>query len=459
MSIASHRTAPAPDDWRETYESRRTTASSAVTRIQSGMTVGSGHFAGEPVALLRALCAQKERLRDVTLVHMNGVMTETYAYATEPGWEGHVRHTSLFAGKETRRAVQDGRADFVPCFFSDVPRLFRERHIPLDACFVQLSMPDPDGYCSFGVSCDYAPAMIESAGIVLAELNRQMPFTFGERAHVSKLHVVVETDRPLPEVKQTDNDGDTSVAERIAGFVAALIPDGANLQLGIGAIPDTVLRYLKGKKDLGVHSEMFSDGILELLEAGVLTCANNRLHPGKIVACFVAGSSALYRFIDRNPRVLMKPVDYTNSVLVASRVDKLVSINSAVQVSFHGEVAADTLGPRQFSGIGGQVDFVRAASLSNGGFSVIALPSTAKNGTISRIVPMLTPGACVTTSRADVNWVATEHGCVNLRGRTIRDRTQLLISLAHPDFRASLRKDAVDMGFLRAEGPQEPVAG
>ena len=220
---------------------------------------------------------------------MNGVTSETFAYATDPGWEGHIRHTSLFAGKETRRAVQEGRADFVPCFFSDVPRLFREGHIPLDACFVQLSMPDQDGYCSYGVSCDYAPAMIESARVVIAELNRQMPFTYGERVHVSKLHTVVETDRPLVEVKQMDGEGDRGVAERIAGFVSGLIPDGANLQLGIGAIPDALLRYLKGKKDLGIHSEMFSDGILPLIEAGVITGANNRLHPGKIVACLWLG--------------------------------------------------------------------------------------------------------------------------------------------------------------------------
>ncbi|MCB9495381.1 MAG: acetyl-CoA hydrolase/transferase family protein [Fibrobacteria bacterium] len=436
-------------DWKTILAERTVSLEEAVGRIRSGMVVGSGHFAGEPAALLEALCRRKDDLHDVKMYHMNGVTAGAYAYATEPGWEGKIRHYSLFAGAQTRKAVQEGRADFVPCFFSEIPRLFRDRHVATDACFVQLSAPDSHGFCSYGVSCDYAQAMIESTPLVIAELNDQMPRTHGERVHVSQLDVIVRTSRPVLEVKQSDPDGDTSVAEAIAGHVSALVPDGANLQLGIGAIPDMVLKFLKGKKDLGIHTEMFSDGILELIDAGVLTGAHNNLHPGKIVATFIMGTKKLYDFVDDNPMILMKPVDYTNSVLVAGRMEKLVSINSAVQVNFHGEVAADTIGFRHFSGVGGQVDFVRSTGLSQGGFSVIAMPSTARGGTVSRIVPTLDRGACVTTSRNDVHYIATEFGCVNLRGRSIRERTEMLISIAHPDFRESLRAEAAALGFVK----------
>ncbi len=437
------------NNWKQLYQSRLTSLSDAVGHILSGMTVGSGHFAGEPSALLEALETRKDHIKDVKLYHMNGVNSNAYAYVNEPGWEGKIRHYSIFAGAQTRKAVQDGRADFVPCFFSEVPRLFRDRIVPLDACFVQLSRPDADGYCSYGVSCDYAQAMIESSPLVIAELNSQMPFTFGERVHISQLDVIVETDHAIPEIKQSDPDGDNSVVEAIARHVSALIPDGANLQLGIGGIPDMVLKLLKGKKDLGIHTEMFSDGLLELIESGSLTAANNNVNPGKIVATFIMGTRKLYDWVDKNPLILMKPVDYTNSVLIASQVQKLVSINSAVEVNFHGEVAADTIGFKQFSGVGGQVDFVRSTGVSEGGFSVIAMPSTARNGTLSRIMPNLTPGACVTTSRNDVQYIATEYGCVNLRGRSIRERTELLISIAHPNFREQLREQAVELGFLQ----------
>jgi 4-hydroxybutyrate CoA-transferase len=436
-------------DWKEQYASKKCTADQAAALIQNGMTVASGHAAGEPAALLRALCAQKERLQGIKLYHMNGMTPDTYAYTNEEGWEGKIHHYSLFAGKQTRKAIQNADADFVPCFFSEIPRLFREKYVPLDACFVQLSMPDAEGYCSYGVSCDYAQAMVESAPIVIAQLNAQMPYTYGEKVHVSQLTALVEVDEPVLEVPQFDPDADTSIAEKIAGYVADLIPDGANLQLGIGAIPDMVLSFLKSKKDLGIHTEMFSDGILDLVESGALTGANNTLHPGKITACFVIGTQKIYDFIHQNPMVLMKPVDYTNSVLVAGQMDKLISINSAIQVNLHGEVAADTLGSKQFSGVGGQVDFVRATGVSKGGFSVIAMPSTAKGGQLSRIVLDLTPGACVTTSRNDVHFVATEFGCVNLRGKSVRERALALISIAHPDFREGLTQEARKAGIFK----------
>lgn len=436
-------------DWKQQYQSRLATLESALGHIRSGMVIGSGHFAGEPSALLAALGSRKADLQDVKIYNMNGVTPQAYAYVNEPGWEGKVRHYSIFAGSQTRKAVQDGRADYVPCFFSEVPRLFRDRLIPINACFVQLSRPDADGYCSFGVSCDYAQSLIESSPLVIAELNAQMPFTYGDKIHISQLDVIVETDHSVLEVKQSEPDGDTSVAEAIARHVSALIPDGANLQLGIGAIPDMVLKFLKGKKDLGIHTEMFSDGVLDLIESGTLTAKNNNVNPGKIVATFIGGTRKLYDWAHKNPMVLMRSVDYTNNVLVASQVNNLVSINSAVQVNYQGEVAADTIGFKQFSGVGGQVDFVRSTGLSKGGFSVIAMPSTAKGGAVSRIQPTLTPGACVTTSRNDVHYIATEYGCVNLRGKSVRERTELLISIAHPNFREGLHKQAVELGFLK----------
>ena len=433
--------------WATHYDAIKTTAKQAIGLITSDMKIGSGHAAGEPAMLIRELCEQKGRLRNVQIYHLNAMAPQCFGYC-EPGFEDHIRHTSFFAGKHSRKAIQEGRSDFVPVFFSDVPRMFRDGYAPIDACFVQLSPPDEEGYCSYGVSCDYAPAMIDRAKLVIAEVNAQMPYTYGERVHVSRLSAVVETDRPVLEVPQGDPDADTSVAEAIAGHISKLIPDGANLQLGIGAVPDAVLKFLHTKKDLGIHTEMFSDGLIDLVEKGVVNGKNNNLHPGKIVACFVMGTQRVYRFIDRNPMVLMKPVDYTNNIMVAGRLNQLVSVNSAIQINFFGEVCADTIGPKQFSGIGGQVDFVRAASIAPGGLSVIAMPSTAKGGAISRIVPMLTPGACVTTSRCDVHYVATEYGCVCLRGKSVRERTLALISIAHPNFRQELTEQAKSARFL-----------
>jgi 4-hydroxybutyrate CoA-transferase len=437
-------------DWRKLYQERLTTAKDALTRIQSGMVMGSGHFACEPLDLIAALCERKNELQNVKIYHLSAQTPNTFAYVSDASFDGHINHISLFAGVQSRKAVQSGLCDFLPTFFNQVPRLFRERYIPLDACILQLSRPDEDGWCSYGVSCDYAQAMIESSPLVIAELNTQVPYVYGERVHISQLDVIVEVDHPILELKQADPDADTSVAERIAEHVSKIVPDGANLQLGVGALPDMILKRLHDRKDLGIHSETISDGILDLIECGALTCKHNNLNPGKIIANFIYGSRRLYDFVDRNPMILLKPVDYTNNILVAGRVDNLTSINAALQVNLFGEVAADTIGYKQFSGVGGQVDFVRATSMSKGGISVIAMPSTARGGTISRIVMSLTPGTCVTTSRFYVHYIATEYGCVCLRGRTVRERAELLISIAHPDFRESLRKEAIEREVLRA---------
>jgi 4-hydroxybutyrate CoA-transferase len=435
--------------WQAAYQSKLRTASEAIGLVQSGQKIGAGHAIGEPTPLLVELAQQKDRLQNVEVYHMNAFGPVPYV---APGFEGHIHHTSLFAGKNSRQAIHEGRADFIPVFFSEIPRLFRERTLDIDVALVQVSPPDEDGYCSFGLAVDYAPAMVETAGLVIAEVNAQMPYTYGTRIHISQLDVLVETCRPLPEFPASDVHAPidpASVEARIAQYVAALVQDGSVLQLGIGTIPDAVLKFLTDKKDLSVHTEMFSDGVMALVKAGVVNGRYNRLAPGKITATFIVGSRQLYDFVHHNPMINMQPVDYTNNVTVASQLDKLVSINSAIQVDFFGEVCSDTIGFKQFSGVGGQVDFVRSASMARGGVSVIALPSTAKDGTVSRIVPTLDPGACVTTSRNDVHFVATEFGCVNLWGKSIQQRTEALIGIAHPAFRESLWEQACRLGFMK----------
>jgi 4-hydroxybutyrate CoA-transferase len=336
----------------------------------------------------------------------------------------------------TWNAIREGRADYTPVFFSEIPRLFKERILPVDIALIQLAPPDEDGFLSYGVSIDYTKAAAESAKFVIAEVNEQMPRTMGESIHISQIDCVVETDRPLIEIPLPQI---TSVEEKVGNYIASLVPDRANLQLGIGAIPDAALKFLSKKQDLGIHSEMFSDGVVELYEEGVITNKYNNLHPGKFVATFLMGTKRLYDFVDNNPNIEMKPVDYTNNVLIAGRVNNLISINSAIQVDLFGQVCADTIGYQQYSGVGGQVDFVRASSLSHGGKSIIAFPSTNKEQTISRIVTKLNEGACVTTSRNDVHYIITEYGIANLRGGTVRQRAEALIAIAHPDFRDHLK--------------------
>ena len=422
-------------EWREEYSQRITSKEEAIKKVKSKDRVVFGHAAGEPIVLVDELVQQKERLQDVEIVHMVPLRECKYCL---PEMGPHFRHNSLFAGAGTRQAIKEGRADYTPTFFSEIPRLFKDKILPVDVALIQLAPPDDQGYMSFGISVDYTSQAAKSSKIVIAEVNDQMPSTYGAKVHISDIDFIVESDRPLIEIPLPKI---TPIEEKIGNYIADLVPDRANLQLGIGGIPDAALKFLVGKKDLGIHTEMFSDGVVELYEKGIITNEYNNLHPGKFIATFLMGTNYLYKFVDKNPIVEMHPVDYTNNILIAGKVEKLISINSALQIDLFGQVCADTLGTQQYSGVGGQVDFVRASSASPGGKSIIALSSTNKAETITRIVAKLNEGTCVTTSRNDVHYVVTEYGIANLRGITIRERAKRLIEIAHPKFREQLLLD------------------
>jgi len=427
-------------DWKKEYKIKIKSKEEVIRHIKSGNRVIFGHAAGEPTILVNELVRQKDRLENVEIVHMVPLGEAKYC---QKGMEKHFKHNSLFAGVKTRKSIHEGRSDYTPVFFSEIPRLLKEKILPVDVALIQLSPPDQNGNLSFGVSVDYTKAAAESAKIVLAEVNKQMPRTEGSSIHITQIDFLVETNHklleiPLPKISE--------IEEKIGSYVASLIPDRSNLQLGIGAIPDAVLKFLTEKKDLGIHSEMFSDGVVDLYEKGAITNKYNNLNPGKFTATFLMGTKRLYDFVDNNPDVVMLPVDYTNKITIAGQVERLISINSAIQVDLYGQVCADTMGYQQFSGVGGQVDFVRASSISKGGKSIIALPSTNKLKTTSRIVSQLYEGACVTTSRNDVHYIVTEYGIADLRGKTVRQRAQSLIKIAHPDFRDQLKEDLRKFG-------------
>lgn len=420
-------------NWQEYYRNNIVSAQEAVKCIQSGDRVVLGHACGEPVLLPEAMVERASSLHDVEVVHMVAMGKGLYA---QPEMEGHFRHNGLFIGGPTRKAVSEGRADYTPCFFSEIPVLFREEKLPVDVAMITVTPPDQYGFCSLGVSCDYTLQAVKSAQKVLAEVNPNMPRTHGNSyIRVDEIDYFVPSELPITELTPPKIG---PVEEEIGQHVASLIDDGATLQLGIGAIPDAVLKFLTDKNDLGIHSEMFSDGVMELVEAGVVTCKAKTLHPGKMVVTFLMGTKKLYDWVNENPMVLMDTVDYVNDPYVIMRNDKMIAINSALQVDALGQVAADTLGPVQFSGVGGQVDFVRGAARSKGGKSIIALPSTAAKGKLSRIVPTLDHGAAVTTSRNDIDYVVTEYGIAALRGKTVRERMEALVNIAHPDFRSEL---------------------
>ena len=353
----------------------------------------------------------------------------------QPGMEKHFRHNALFVGGSTRKAVEEGRGDYTPCFFHEIPKLFTDGTLPVDVAFLQLSEPDENGVCSYGVSVDYTQPAAEAAKLVIAQINKNMPYTYGNGINLKDIDYIVEKDEPLIEL-QPPKIGETE--HKIGEYVASLIHDGDTLQLGIGAIPDAVLSFLGDKKDLGIHSEMFSDGVVDLARKGVITNKKKTIDQGKFVSCFLMGTKKLYDFVNNNPDVLMERVDYTNDPFVVAKIDNIISINSAMQVDLMGQVNAEMIGYKQFSGVGGQVDFVRGASRAKGGKAIIAMPSTAGHGKISKIVPLLDEGAAVTTSRNDVDYVITEFGIAPLKGRTLRQRAIALIKIAHPDFRDGL---------------------
>ncbi len=429
-------------DWRNVYKDKIVTAEEAVQSIKSGDRVVVGHACGEPAALVEAMVARAPRVRDVEVVHMVAMGPAKYA---QPGMEQSFRHNALFVGGSTRKAVEEKRADYTPCFFSEIPRLFRNRILPVNVALIQVTPPDDEGFCSYGVSVDYTKVAAESAYVVIAQMNSFLPRTGGARIHLDAINYIVEADCPVIELAPPAiGDEERAIGEN----VASLIPDGATLQLGIGAIPDAVLLFLKDKKDLGIHSEMFSDGVVVLAESGVVTNRRKTINTGKFMATFLMGTKKLYDFVHNNPNVELHPVDYINDPVIIGQHENMVSINSALQFDLMGQVNAEMIGSRQFSGIGGQVDFVRGASRSPGGKSIIALPSTAAGGKISRIRCELDCGSAVSTSRNDVHYVVTEYGIAELRGKSLRERAKALIAISHPEFRDQIAAEAREKGII-----------
>jgi acyl-CoA hydrolase len=421
---------------------RLVSAAEAVAGIKSGQQVYVHCAAAAPSALLDALVARAEELRDVGMIHLH---IEGPGPHLAPEMAGHFRHRALFVGPNARAAVNEGRADYVPVFLSDVPHLFDRGELPLDAVLVNATPPDKHGFCSLGVSVEAIHSAIRAASTVIVQLNSRMPRTLGESfIHVDDIDLGVEVDVPPYEHRQAVV-GD--VERRIGGFVAELIPDGATLQLGIGGIPAATALALGHHRDLGIHTEMFTDPVVDLVEAGVITGARKERNRGKIVTAFLMGSQRLYDFVDDNPMVEMRSVDFTNDTHVIRSFDTMTAINSAIEVDLSGQVVADSIGSRIYSGVGGQMDFVRGAALAPHGRAIIALPSTAAAGSVSRIVPSLGPGAGVVTTRAHVRTVVTEWGIAELFGRSLRERAAALIGIAHPDHRDRLRAEARMLGL------------
>ncbi len=443
-----------PVDWKERHRAKVRTADGAVAAIESGSHIFIGSGAAEPQELVEALVRRAEKVFGTEIVH---IMTLGLAPYVEPKWGENFRHNALFIGPNVREAVAQGRADYTPIFLGEIPRLFERGRVPIDVALIEVSPPDQHGFCSYGVSIDVVKPGAEAARLVIAEVNEQMPRTMGDSfIHVDDIHYLVPVDYPILETKVGEPD---EVARKIGHHIASLVEDGSTLQMGIGTIPDSVLYSLKDKKDLGIHTEMFSDGMMQLVESGAITNMKKTLHKGKVVAAFCMGSKRLYNFVDNNPLIEFHPVSFTNDPFVISENDRMVSINSALEVDLTGQVCADSLGEYFYSGIGGQVDFVRGAARSRGGKAIIALPSTAADGTVSRITSQLKPGAGVVTSRGDVHFVVTEWGIAYLHGLTIQQRALALISVAHPKFRPALIHEAKRLKYISEDVPEISEAG
>jgi acyl-CoA hydrolase/RimJ/RimL family protein N-acetyltransferase len=433
-------------NWQDRYRTRVLSPREAIAKLEPGRRILVGSGAAEPLTLVNALAEYGDHLADNEIVHL---LTLGPAPYVRPEFERRFRHAAFFIGPNTRAAVQEGRADFIPVFLSELPRLIQSRRIRVDAVLLQVTPPDRHGQVSLGVSVDVVRAAVDSAELVIAEVNPAMPRTFGDSlVRVEDIDWLVPVNTAVPELPLEPLD-ETSLA--IGKHVASLIPDGATLQTGIGKIPHAIVKALGNRHDLGVHTEMLSDSIVDLVEAGVVTGRRKTLLPGKIVTSFVMGTKRLYDWVDDNPLVELRPSDFTNDPLVVARNDNMVAINSALAVDLTGQVAADTIGGRFFSGIGGQVDFIRGAARSRGGRPIIALPSTAKDGSLSRIQPAFEEGAGVVTSRGDVHYVVTEYGVADLWGRSIRERALALIEVAHPDFRAELLGVAKNKRYVFAD--------
>lgn len=431
------------------YQSRVTTAIEAVKQsVKSGNRIFLTGNVSVPLVLLDALVQHAPTIRDVEVCQALTIVGGDYV---RPELEGHLRVNSMFISANVRKAVQEGRADFTPVLLSEFPLLFKRGILPIDVALIHVSTPDEHGFCSLGVEVGLTKSAAESAKVIIAEVNDQMPRTLGDSfIHVSRLTHIVPVNYPIPQ-HAMGAEGDVEIVQGIAEHVASLIPDGATMQLGIGSIPDAVLKFLMDKRDLGIHTELFSDGVIDLVNAGVLTNARKTLHPGKIVAGFILGTQKLYDWVNDNPMVEMHPTEYVNDPFVIAQNEKMVAVNSAIEVDLTGQVCADSIGPKLYSGVGGQLDFIYGASRSKGGVPVIALPSTAvmRDGTVvSKITAMLKPGAGVVTSRNHVRFIVTEQGIADLYGKTIRQRAQALIAIAHPQFREDLTRQARDLHYL-----------
>jgi len=429
--------------WVNDYKKKLVKAEDAASLIKSGNRVYISGNAASPYVLMNALAERKDELDDVELVH---VLLLGEDPLSQPEMEGHFRHNSLFVGPADRKAINEGRADYVPIFLHQIPDLFYTNQMPLDVAILHLSPPDEHGFMSYGVETLASKAAAETAKIVIAQVNEKMPRILGDSfIHISRVHKVVEVSEPLPQLQKKPF---SDVEKKIGSYIADLIEDGSTLQLGIGGIPDAVLAALKGRRDLGVHTEMVSDGVMEAIESGIITGAKKTFHPYKIILTFLLGSDKLYDFADNNPIFEAHPTDYTNHPFNVSRNDNMIAINSAIELDITGQVCSDSIGIYIYSGFGGQVDFIRGAAHSKGGKPIIALPSVAKGGEMSRIVPHLKQGAGVVTTRADVKYVVTEFGVAYLHGKNLKERTEALINIAHPDFRDDLIKEAKSRNLL-----------
>ena len=423
--------------WFDNYKKKKVSLEEAVSVVKSNDRVYVSGNAATPFQLTEGLAQRKDELQNVEITHVLLLGNDPLS---KPGMEGHFRHNSLFVGPGDRAAVNEGRADYIPVFLYEIPNLFYSKLLPLDVAFLHLSLPDEHGFMSFGVECLASKAAAETAQIVVAQVNEKMPRTLGDSfIHVSRVSKIVETTEELPQLEPIPF---TEIEEKIGSDIASLVEDGSTLQLGIGGIPNAALKAMFDKKELGIHTEMVSDSIIEAIDAGVITGSKKTLHPYKVIATFYLGSKKLYESINNNPIFETHPTDYTNHPYIVRQNEKMIAINSAVEVDLTGQVCSDSIGTRIYSGFGGQVDFIRGAAQSKGGKPIIALPSTTKNAKVSKIVSTLQVGAGVVTTRADVHYVVTEYGIAYLHGKNLRQRAEALINIAHPNFRSMLEEEA-----------------
>lgn len=427
--------------WREQYEAKICSPDEAVSVVESGQHLYMSGNAATPFTLVDALADRGDELEDVEVIHLLMFSRGESDPLSRPELEGHFRHNSLFVGPADREAIATGRADYTPIYLFEIPGLLRSER-PVDVAMIHASPPDDHGFLSLGVECLASQAAVESADVIVAQVNEEMPRTLGNSfVHVSHVDRIVEVSDALPELKVGEPG---PVEEKIGEHIASLVGDGATLQLGIGGIPDAVLKQLRDRRDLGVHTEMVSDGVMDLLEAGVITGRRKALHPRKVIATFLLGTERLYDYAHNNPIFEIHPTDYTNDPFIIAQNTDMVAINSAIEVDLTGQVCSDSIGTKIYSGFGGQVDFIRGAARAPGGKPIIAVPSTAKGGEVSRIVPHLKEGAGVVTTRAAVHYVVTEYGVAQLWGKTLRERAKALIEIAHPDFREDLERAYMD---------------